>query len=189
MATPLVAGCAAVVREALAKHHDNETPSAALVKAMLVNGAVDLSGQYVPTEAAATPNNAEGFGRVNLQRALAREDGTELVLHDEGRELSTGDEEHFSLTIPAGGRDLRVTLVWTDYPGPSLVNDLDLIVRVGTEERHGNAAPGSSGFDRINNVEQVAWPRLPGDASVEVVVRAYRAALHPQSFALVVRTE
>lgn len=51
MATPLVAGCAAVVREYLAVERQITSPSAALVKAMLINGAQDLAGQYVPSEA------------------------------------------------------------------------------------------------------------------------------------------
>jgi subtilisin family serine protease len=51
MATPLVAGCAAVVRAFLRKQGLAE-PSAALMKAMIINGAHPLAGQYVPSEAA-----------------------------------------------------------------------------------------------------------------------------------------
>ena len=43
MATPLVAGCAAVIREALLAGGVS-TPSAALVKALLINGAMSLPG-------------------------------------------------------------------------------------------------------------------------------------------------
>ena len=65
MATPLVAGCTAVLRETLVKNGIS-TPSAALVKALLINGAVELVGQYSPSEAGPSPNNNSGFGRVNL---------------------------------------------------------------------------------------------------------------------------
>lgn len=56
MATPLVSGCAAIVRQALqaqppAEASESFEPSAALVKAVLINGAVELKGQYVPSEA------------------------------------------------------------------------------------------------------------------------------------------
>src|SRR5205814_2055611 len=61
MATPLVAGCAAVLRETLVKN-GTPKPSAALVKALLINGAVDIAGQYTPPEIGATPNNISGFG-------------------------------------------------------------------------------------------------------------------------------
>lgn len=43
MATPLVAGCAALVREFLIKKQGLQRPSAALVKAMLINGARDIT--------------------------------------------------------------------------------------------------------------------------------------------------
>lgn len=41
MATPLVAGCVAVVRETLVKNGMRD-PSAALIKALLINGAINL---------------------------------------------------------------------------------------------------------------------------------------------------
>ena len=65
MATPLVAGCAAVVREYFRKKHQLQ-PSAALVKAMLINGAQAMTGQYVPSETGSVPNRSEGFGRIDL---------------------------------------------------------------------------------------------------------------------------
>ena len=50
MATPLTAGGAAVVREWLVKQGGVSNPSAALLKAMLLNGAADMSpGQYPST--------------------------------------------------------------------------------------------------------------------------------------------
>lgn len=60
MATPLVAGCIAVIREVFEKQGINNPP-AALVKALLINGAVCLPG---------IPMTAQGFGRVNLQHSI-----------------------------------------------------------------------------------------------------------------------
>lgn len=56
MATPLLSGCAAIVRQALQANppdgaDEEYEPSAALIKAVLINGAVELKGQYVPSEA------------------------------------------------------------------------------------------------------------------------------------------
>src|SRR5262249_18687246 len=65
LATSLVAGCCAVLRETLIKN-GMATPSAALIKALLINGAVPLSGQYTPTEVGVLPNNVAGWGRVDL---------------------------------------------------------------------------------------------------------------------------
>jgi hypothetical protein len=61
-----------------------------------------------------------------------------------------------------------------------------LIVRIGNQERHGNMPPGSNGFDRANNVEQVVWSAIPS-GTMTVIVRAFQVIQLPQSFALVAR--
>src|SRR4051794_15003736 len=67
-----------------------------------------------------------------------------------------------------------------------LQNDLDLIVRMGASERHGNQPANAVAFDRTNNVEQVIWEQPPA-GSVDIVVRAFRAAQFRQKYALVAR--
>jgi serine protease AprX len=187
MATPLVSGCAAIVRQWLIAGRGIARPSAALVKALLINGAVALQGQYQPSECGPRPSFNQGFGRVHLARSLGLVAGEMLELHDEGTPLDgAGDEQQFRVDIPATARSIVVTLVWTDMPGERLVNDLDLIVRAGATERHGNMPAGSSDFDRTNNVEEVSWD-LPPSGKALVVVRAHDVALAPQSFALVIR--
>ena len=182
MATPLVAGCVAVLREYLAENRQMASPSAALVKAMLINGARHVAGQYVPSETGTLPNNSEGFGRVDMAATLS----DAVQLRDEGTALDTGDEETTTVTVPSGA-SLKVTLVWTDRPGPTLQNDLDLIVRTTDgQERHGNVASDSADFDRENNVEQVVWDGLPG-GNVAIVVRAHRIPSFPQTYALAIR--
>ncbi|KHN94735.1 subtilisin-like protease [Metarhizium album ARSEF 1941] len=176
MATPLVAGCCAVVRGAL---FDNRVaqPSAALVKAILINGAVPLKGQYGqglpdgefwPSVDAPNPNS--GFGRVNLASSLrsivagpeSRVCGFEDVTGDQslGMDGRHREEHAVAVDIPTGGSaalTLKVTLVWTDFPGERLPNDLDLIVAGAGGEKHGNQGDDLSAFDRMNNVEQVVW--------------------------------
>lgn len=114
MATPLVAGCVAVLRETLVKN-GTPKPSAALIKAMLINGADELPGQYSPTEAGASPNNSSGFGIVNLQRAVVLPTDAGQAGFADAKELDQGEERAFPITIPEGAvRTLKVTLVWTD---------------------------------------------------------------------------
>ena len=187
MASPLVAGCAALVREYLIKQEVIESPSAALVKAVLINGCVELEGQYNPSEAGSTPNLNSGFGRVNVQQSLTNEDNGILIFRDEQEQLDSGDEISIDISIPESLKTLQVTLVWTDQPGHSLVNDLDLIVYgVDGTERHGNMPLSSTEFDRTNNVEQIIWHNaLAGD--YRVLVRAFRIPLQAQSFALAIR--
>ncbi|SIO58798.1 Subtilase family protein [Singulisphaera sp. GP187] len=186
MATPLVAGCCALIREYLIGQRNLSTPSAALVKAMLINGALGIPGQYTPTEAGPIPNFADGFGRADMAAVLGPGEVQLALVQDEGRQLDTGDEETVTVQVPAGVAELKATLVWTDPAGATLQNDLDLIVRAGGQEWHGNVASGSLAFDRVNNVEQLIWPSPPA-GQVEVVVRAFRITRFSQPFALVVR--
>jgi len=188
MATPLVAGCAALVREFLIKNRGLQRPSAALVKAMLINGARDIAGQYLPSEASSIPNTAEGFGRVDVRATVGPfAAGETVTVTDENTTLDTGEQESHTVNVPANARLLKVTLVWTDPPGAGLQNDLDLIVRLTNgQERHGNVGTATT-FDRDNNVEQVTVSNPPA-GQTEVIIRAHRAAQFSQSYALVIRT-
>jgi len=99
-----------------------------------------------------------------------------------------------SLSDSAGkeglGLSLKVTMAYDDLPGPSLANDLNLVVLSGdgTKERHGNQgdqefhASSEKSFDRRNNVKQVVWPQVTGD-SVQVLVKPYRMMLSDVPFA------
>ncbi|HKO00651.1 MAG TPA: S8 family serine peptidase [Thermoanaerobaculia bacterium] len=185
MATPLVAGSAALIREFLQKQGVAH-PSAALVKALLINGAHDMTGQYVPSETGPTPNINEGFGRVDVAASIGAADTRKLTFFDEGAALTTGGSHTETITVAAQST-LKVTLVWTDPAGETLQNDLDLIVRANGVERHGNVAAGSAAFDRNNNVEQVVFETVPAGATVTIIVKAFRTTLHAQPYALVIR--
>jgi hypothetical protein len=201
MATPLVAGCAAVLRETLVKNGVS-TPSAALIKALLINGAVELVGQYSPSEAGPSPNNNSGFGRVNLANSIVIPGLNSNAGLGQCGPLHQGDKDTVVVTIPskpygegapraepgtmALGATFKVTLVWSDPPGDKLQNDLDLIVIAADgSERHGNMGM-SKEFDRVNNVEQVLWTNMPpGEA--KIVIRAFHITSFPQPYAYVWR--
>jgi subtilisin family serine protease len=215
MATPLVAGCAAVVRESLVKN-GTPAPSAALVKALLINGADELRGQYAVSDAGKSPNNNSGWGRVNLEQSTInphwhphdpRPHGESNIGYAEGAPLQQGAQHTYPIRRRFGWnhsfdgsghgwddhRDrgdhgwggstdwdstFKVTLVWSDPAGEVLQNDLDLIVIASDgSERHGNMGT-STGFDRVNNVEQVVWTNFPrGD--VTVIVKAFVSLAFP----------
>jgi len=191
MATPLVAGCVAVLRETLVKN-GTPNPPAALIKALLINGAVELPGQYHPSEAGLSPNNSSGWGRVDLAGSVIIPGPNSKAGFGLGGPLRQGEESTITVNIPgqagAGGVNaqglptLKITLVWTDPPGALLQNDLDLIVKAADgKERHGNMGTGD-GFDRRNNVEQVVWTNIPpGDA--KIIIRAFHVTQFPQPFA------
>jgi hypothetical protein len=92
--------------------------------------------------------------------------------------------------VDASGLTFKVTMAYADPPGPSLVDDLNLVAVSddGTKQRHGNLgdqefpAGSTTIFDHRNNVEQIVWPRVPGE-SVEVMVKPYRTRSAEVSFA------
>jgi serine protease AprX len=185
MATPLVAGCAAVVRQYLIQQ-GVASPSAALIKAMLINGAKVIPGQYSPPEVGQPPDFSDGFGRVDLAATIGPYAAGETVtFKDERTALDTGQEETTTQSINAQGKVLKVTLVWTDPSGEALQNDLDLVVQAGGQEQHGNFPLGSPNFDRANNVEEVIWRNVP-PGNANIIVRGFRVTA-PQTYALVVR--
>ncbi len=104
MATPLTAGAAAIVREWLTRIKGVTNPSAALMKAVLVNGTADMTpGQYgtgstqeIPSQ---RPNNVAGWGRVDLVESLNPPSPRKVWLKDNTTGLSTGGAAVYTLTV------------------------------------------------------------------------------------------
>ena len=192
MSNPLVAGAVTLVQDWYEDVKGHLNPSAALVKATLVNTAVDISGYGDSTEEAGQPipNNHEGWGAVNLANVAA--DGREFV---DGDSVSTDGVVTYSFDAP-GSQAFKVTLVWTDYPGSTsasvtLVNDLDLTVTSpssavyrGNVFSSGWSQTGGSA-DRLNNVENV-YVESAEAGTWTVEVSGFNVPNGPQPFALVV---
>jgi len=195
MSTPLVAGAAALVRE----FYTNVpiTPSAALIKATLLNGAFDMSpGQYGPPPgpqeipAPPRPNNVEGWGRVDLEPSIFPTAPKILRYADIAAGLNTGESRIYNFTVGNNGTvPLKATLVWSDYPGSpiaggGLVNDLDLIlIDPSSNRKYPN---NSTQSDRINNVVGIDIPSPTTTGSYSIRVEGYNVAQGPQPYALVV---
>jgi subtilase family serine protease len=181
MATPLVAGAVALVREFLRTKQGIASPTAALVKALLIAGAQRLPGT---APAGTLADNAQGFGRVHLDRALKQ-----LVATIEGPSLSTGKKSTFTIAIPSTSKTVRIAMAYTDAPGETLVNNLNLMVTDASGKRYlGNQSASSSTaltLDTTNNVEvvQVSNPKK-GAWTIDVV--ASNVSHGPQDFAIAV---
>ncbi len=192
MSTPLVSGISALVREFYTELEGLSSPSAALLKATLINGAVDLvPGQYgtgASQEIKYRPDNVQGWGRVNLANSLFPSPPQSWVYIDNKEGLSTGGRRTFSYDVMTSNVPLKATLVWTDYPGRTLVNDLDLtIISPNGEKFYGNdfIAPFDTAHDRVNNVEQVLVS-FPTRGKYTFEVEAANIPQKIQDFALVI---
>lgn len=202
MACPLVAGSAVLVRQyfmsgyyptGAANAVDSCTPSGALIKAVLINSAVDMTG------IAGYPSNQEGWGRMLLDNALYFSgDSRKLARLADVRNASgmaTGETRTFTGLINSSAEPLRITLAWTEKQAalnanPTYINNLDLEVTVNSTLYRGNdfaAGQSTTGgpSDTKNNVEQVLLLAPPvGPFSVTVRATAVNTP-GLQGFALV----
>lgn len=196
MSAPLVAGCAALVREYFVKKRGH-SPSAALVKATLINGADWLSGpdSLAPTQG--TPNYHQGFGRVNMAMALpnAALPSRKLEFVDDWQPgagfTTSGQRRRYQLTLGPGNTSLRICLAYTDHPARGLQNNLNLFVQLPDGSKvMGNAQlPSSLNIpDPDNNVEIVRIDNA-AQGSYLIQVTASNLLKPPQDFALVAAGE
>ncbi|MFZ5594964.1 MAG: S8 family serine peptidase [Pseudomonadota bacterium] len=183
MATPLTAGAVALLREYLRKHHKMRSPSAALLKATLIAGAVRLPGVAAK---GAIADFHQGYGRVNLDAVLTPPAPVSACFIDKRSGLATGQVHATAITIKSGNAPLRIVMAYTDYPGPALVNNLNLIVTAPDGTRYVGNQPAGGGMmlDTKNNVEVVQIEKpAAGDWKIEVI--GSNIPHGPQDYALV----
>ncbi|KAM7207811.1 Peptidase S8/S53 domain containing protein [Naviculisporaceae sp. PSN 640] len=153
MAAPVVSGAVALLRQAL-KPRGLDNPSAALIKALVVNGAVDLqklAGSVLgrgPIEEA--PSDAQGFGRLDIAASIDNVVNTATSgFIDASPPKKTTDPDgplpadppnsarRFPVTVtipPAAQEDIFVkahltaTVAYTDIPGEGVQNKLALSI-------------------------------------------------------------
>ncbi len=192
MATPLAAGAATLVREYYEKGKPSWNASAALVKATLINGAHDMyPGQYDPAtypEMSQRPNNAEGYGRIDLMRSLYPPKPRQMHWIDRPAGLETGLYHWLRYVVKSASEPLAVTVVWTDPPaatfsGKALVNDLDLkVIAPNGTVYYPNRLLGADNTNNIENVDVVN----PMVGTWEFRIEGTNVPVGPQDYALVV---
>jgi serine protease AprX len=190
MATPLVSGCAALVRQYYARDRGLANPSAALLRATLINGTKWLTGQDSVASNQMLGNYDQGFGCIDMSVTVPNASNPALVLAfvDGGAGFSaTGEKRRWIVNVGTGG-DLRICLAYTDFPARALQNNLNLFLQLpdGTKRIGNEGLPNSLKIPDVdNNVEVIRIPNaLPGAYLIQVTARNI---LHgPQNFALVV---
>ena len=144
MATPLTAGAAALVREWMGKVRGVANPSAALLKATMINGAAQI--------AATSPNMDSGWGRVDLKNTF---DAKYALFEDNRRGLQTGGQTEFQIQI--AGSTAQGTLLLATPPA--------------AQTRSTTATPPVSTTISLETAPPVQGPTVfaPGNATVQTV--------------------
>ncbi|WP_343667720.1 S8 family peptidase [Chitinophaga sp.] len=173
----LCSGTAALLQQAY-KQVYHTMPSAALVRAILINSAQSNGISY-----------SNGFGSLHTLHAIQ----TLAQAHFWGGT----DNGTFTIQVPAGIQTLKVTLCWNDPPAQAnaavaLVNDLDLTVQANGSNYLPwvlSAAPVPDSLsaaprratDSLNNVEQITIEN-PAAGAVTIQVTAHHLNVPNQAF-------
>jgi len=192
MATPGAAGSAAVITQYMREEADHE-PSPALLKAILINGAVPLTTYEYP-------GFQQGWGRIDLDRSLLETTSYKIYREDQEVALDMDDGSNVMSYwfLVEAGEELKVTLTWSDVQGQvssekHLINDLDLELTApdGKLYSGNNFTDGLTdaldifNHDRVNNVEGILI-EAPVAGFWSLQVRGYNIPTGTQSYALVV---
>jgi serine protease AprX len=194
MAAPLVTGCAALVREYYVKDK-NHQPSAALLRATLINSTRRLAAPDAIADHPYLPNFHQGFGCVHMPWAIPNpsEPWLQLAFLDTWTDGAhhfnqSGHRFRYAVTI-SGGSWLRICLAWTDVPGRALQNNLNLLVEVPGQTQkvlgNENLPLKLTPTDSDNNIEVVRIENPPPGKYL-LQISATNLLRAGQDFALVV---
>jgi serine protease AprX len=211
MAAPFVAGAAALVRQYLREEKQLVAPSAALLKALLIVATIRLTHvREKPPVVAGFPDFDQGFGVLDLSTLLpypaapadrrmilvdiCNDSPEALASRQPADSLIRSFRSHRFRVDAASAEPLRIVLCWTDPPGVSVQNNLQLDLKtpaggpplLGNQEHTFLPDPFGLDFtDKRNNVEVIRVPN-PGPGEYRARVFAQNTAQPNQGYALVV---
>ncbi len=201
-AAPLISGMALLLRQFLiAQGH--LTPSGMLVKGMIINGAFQVT-------TTPTPDNKQGWGLVNLPRAIdgwgnGHGAGGDTYFYDSMntgglsfRFTQTGQSVVFRNVVFAQGVPLAITMDWYDPPSGGatgdLINDLDVTLTLqngtvyhgGVNSMAGGYSQPGQAADTTNNTLKLMLAQTPAQPATITVTATRIVPQNPQPFAIVV---
>ncbi|ANB17855.1 S8 family serine peptidase [Dokdonella koreensis] len=172
MASPHAAGAAALLTEWWRDTNSGATPSPAMIKALLINGAK-------PVGSASIPNTSFGWGRVDLPGSMGLDYAASTYVDQSQVLTSVGQSWQAIYGVPDTSKPLRISLAWTDAAAatganPALVNNLDLEVETGGQLYRGNVIANNvsttgGAADTRNNTEGVIIANPGGSVTVRVI--------------------
>ncbi len=214
-AAPVVSGNAALVRQYFEEgwfpcgskacnNRNRINPSGSLVKAVLMNGAIQTIRQVqkVPAgqvmDAVKEYDNNAGMGLINMKNSLPLQGINDLsAFATNNRSIGDGEIDYIIVKTKAcnGSADsLRVTLAWYDPPGATncahcLINDLDLIVekKSSTSSQVVEKSYFPNGLyqkDTKNNVERIRIAQSLGEV-LKISVKATNLSTQNEKYSLI----
>ncbi len=188
-ASPVITGVMAQLYQGYKQLNNWQEPASGLIKGILQNTADDLGNPG--------PDFQYGYGRINARRAY------EVIAagHYMADSISNGDSLDISLNVPAGTKQLRAMLYWSDYEATAgapaaLVNDLDLTLSAPNSTTYlpwvldtaSNPVslnlPATRGRDSLNNMEQVTLDN-PTAGTFQAKIKGRLVPQGPQAFYLI----
>jgi hypothetical protein len=189
MATPVVAGSLALIREYLRLGYyptgsRNETnsmpnPSSALIRALAIHSAVplkgtldhDYRGTLTQLSMESSPNPYTGFGQLSLNTILKFNDSNFDISIQDRVSILNGYQQKYCIRATEKG-SIRITVVWTDYPSvlgsaKTLVNDVNVAAWSGLQKYFGNGQ-----LDDVNTVEQITIDNVDAGKEIPILVSA-----------------
>lgn len=185
---PIATGILALLYERYKQLHAGSNPSAALIKAIACNGAVDMGNPG--------PDYTFGFGNINARNSVeAIENNTWFT----GTLTNGGSNSFIIPAVPAGTAQIKILLYWNDpaasvSAASALVNNLDLTVTTPDATVHYPLVPDPAaanvnnvaveGVDNRNNIEQVVINNPPA-GNCTVTINGTGIAQGPQNYVVV----
>jgi hypothetical protein len=190
-AAAMTSGTAALLQQYY-KRRSGKIPSSALMRSIIVNSADDIGNPHV--------DFISGFGSLNAFQAIKTMEENRFIEDSAGN----GQTKTFSLTVPAGIKQVKLTLAWTDpaaaaNSSKALINDLDLQVKEvssGIVYLPWTLDPRPAYLsqfalrkqDTLNNIEQVTIDD-PVQGIYSIEVKGARITTSAQNFALSWQTD
>jgi hypothetical protein len=203
MATPIVSGNAALVREYFRrgfyptgtpnKENEMKSPSSSLIRGAIVHSATplngnvnyDYKGNVLDLSKESYPNAWNGYGLMTLQNVLYFPESNFKLFVKDRIEISNEKSDKFCVKFKKASGSVKVTLVWNDppstpYAAVSLINNLDLLV-YDQHEHFGN-----NRVDTRNTVEQVLIPEVKFNQTITIIVKGTHIPVGPQKYTLII---
>ena len=186
MACPGIAGSLAQLYQAYKELNNGNEPSGGFMKGLIMNTADDL-GNF-------GPDFKYGWGHINNLKAVELLEEERYMTDN----ISQGETNNHTIDIPAGVKEVKVMVYWTDKEGTvntshALVNNLDIVLTdpsngdhlpwVLSHYPHADSLnkPATKGNDDLNNVEQVHIAE-PQSGSYTLTVDGEEIPYGPQEY-------